>query len=394
MFGLFSKKKENDIQKLIKNDGIEHATKRFAEVICEMLITKENAYQFILEEVEAASEGNIAAMKFAADSGISPEEYSGAMQNSCPEIDGDNGPQQFLLNISSQLLSDPDLMVRFRTQIAENVMKKFQLGKFKKIEPKMKFVITPPVEPTPELQSAEGVSNYLSKLSKLTRSDFCAELACVMAAKYNIMSAGSSLNEYTKRQEIVTDLTDKATVICISEFGQSAVYGYAGNDLRPLNELVNKVNDEVAQLDLSPDQHGNLLLRKLSEYLVIDSDNENIELEHLTDEDFEEMAQAMQQLTNNLQESSTTALINRQFELAERLGVAASIAVKMVHLTDENIGGMAQAMQQLADSLQAAATLAQPLRHPELYEGLRDSVEMTKEFGKLLRDYTDEIHSR
>ncbi len=123
-------KEEKSIQELIKQDGIEHATRRFAEVICEMLNTKENAYQFILEEVEAASGGNIAAMKFAAESGILPEEYSGAMQNSIPEIDGENGPQQFLLDISSQLMSNTDLMVKFRTQIAENVMKKFQLGKF------------------------------------------------------------------------------------------------------------------------------------------------------------------------------------------------------------------------------------------------------------------------
>ena len=61
MFGLFNKKKENEIQALITKDGIEHATRRFSEVICEMLKTKGNAYQFILEEVEAASGGNNAA---------------------------------------------------------------------------------------------------------------------------------------------------------------------------------------------------------------------------------------------------------------------------------------------------------------------------------------------
>lgn len=131
MFGLFNQKKESDIEKLIKQDGIEHATQRFSEVICEMLKTREYAYQFILEEVEAASGGNNAAMKFAEESGILPDEYIGAMENSMPEIDGANGPQQFLLHISSQLLSNPDLMVKFRTKIAENVMKKFQLGKYK-----------------------------------------------------------------------------------------------------------------------------------------------------------------------------------------------------------------------------------------------------------------------
>jgi len=100
-----------------------------------MLKTREYAHQFILEEVEAASGGNNAAIMFAAESGILPEEYSGAMKNSIPEIDGENGPKQFLLRISSQLMANPDLMVKFRIKIDENVMKNFQLGKYEKGAP-------------------------------------------------------------------------------------------------------------------------------------------------------------------------------------------------------------------------------------------------------------------
>ncbi|OEU69502.1 MAG: hypothetical protein BA863_08195 [Desulfovibrio sp. S3730MH75] len=128
-------------------------------------------------------------------------------------------------------------------------------------------IITSPSQLTPELQTEEGARNYISKLSELTRSDLCAELACVMAAKYNIMGGQIVLNDYAATQEITTDLTDKATVICMFEFGQPAVIGYAGNDLSPFNELVNNVDDEVAQQNLNPDQHGDLLLRKLSEHL-------------------------------------------------------------------------------------------------------------------------------
>jgi hypothetical protein len=58
MFGLFGKTKKNKIQELIEKDGLEHATQRFAEVICDMLKTKAMAYQFTLEEIEAASQGN------------------------------------------------------------------------------------------------------------------------------------------------------------------------------------------------------------------------------------------------------------------------------------------------------------------------------------------------
>ena len=128
-------------------------------------------------------------------------------------------------------------------------------------------IITSRTQLSPELQTEEGVQNYVSKLSKLTSSDLCAELAYVMAAKYNIMSGQIGLNDHNATQEVATDLTDKATVICMFKFGQPAVFGYAGNDLRPFNELVNKVDDEVAQLNLNPDQHGNMLLSKLSEYL-------------------------------------------------------------------------------------------------------------------------------
>jgi hypothetical protein len=88
-----------------------------------------------------------------------------------------------------------------------------------------------------------------------------------MAAKYNIMTRQVGLNDLTKRQEILNDLNDKAVVICFTEFGQSAVFGYAGNDLRSFNELVQKIDNEVAQLDLSPDQHGSMLLSKLRAYL-------------------------------------------------------------------------------------------------------------------------------
>ena len=128
MLGFF--KKKNEIQKLVEKDGIEHATDRFADVICDMIKSRELAYQFILEEVEAASTGNQIAKKFSSESGISSMEYEDAMQKSCPEIDGVNGPQQFLNNISAQLISDTDLMVEFRTKIADKIMRKYCVGKY------------------------------------------------------------------------------------------------------------------------------------------------------------------------------------------------------------------------------------------------------------------------
>ena len=69
MFDFFRKSKKNKIQEEIKNkvlkaieqDGLEHATQRFADVISfqgdYLRNNKERAYQFILEEIEAAING-------------------------------------------------------------------------------------------------------------------------------------------------------------------------------------------------------------------------------------------------------------------------------------------------------------------------------------------------
>lgn len=127
MFG-FSKKK-TQVQEHIDQDGIEHATTRFSEIISQDLTTRELAYQFILEEVEAASQGNKVAMKFASESGILSSEYEGAMRKSCPEIDK---PQQLLLGLSLQLKDNFNLMVEFRIKIDDKIMKKFCLGKYEK----------------------------------------------------------------------------------------------------------------------------------------------------------------------------------------------------------------------------------------------------------------------
>ena len=90
---LFSKNKKSELEKMIDAVGIQHAAKHFAEIISRKLPTKDIAYQFILEQIEAASKGNAAAINFAKSSSISQSEYSGAMRNSIPEIDGADGPQ-------------------------------------------------------------------------------------------------------------------------------------------------------------------------------------------------------------------------------------------------------------------------------------------------------------
>ena len=131
MFGMFKKKQKSDLEKLIEKDGIEYAAKRFSEIILRKIPTAEIAYQFVLEEVEAASQGNDAAISFARNSGISPQEYKGATRNSRPEVDGPDGPQQFILALCMQLQPNVDLAVNLRTKIVDNVMRTLSFGKYK-----------------------------------------------------------------------------------------------------------------------------------------------------------------------------------------------------------------------------------------------------------------------
>jgi hypothetical protein len=133
----------------------------------------------------------------------------------------------------------------------------------------MKIVLTSPYDTIVEVQSKEGVQNYLFRLSKLTGSDLYIELSNVIAAKHNLMIVPSNLNEAKQKQEKVTDLTDKALLICIYKFGQDVVMDYDnGNDMRKINELVNNIDEEVAYKELYPEQHGRMMLQKLSQVLT------------------------------------------------------------------------------------------------------------------------------
>lgn len=273
MFGMFKKKQKSDLEKLIEKDGIEYAAKRFSEIILQKIPTEEIAYQFVLEEIEAASQGNDTAIRFARNSGISPQEYKGSMRNSRPEVDGPDGPQQFILALCMQLQPNVDLVVDLRTKIVDNIMKTFSIGKYEgqksssPIRENYEEELTSPFEPKAELQSEEGLRNYFSRLSSLERSKLFVEFSNVRAAKRNLMSMPTGLNDFFETQTLVTDLTDKSVAICMFVFGQPAVLSYNDGDLRSFNGLVNEIDDEVANLDLEPERHGEQLLKRIGEHL-------------------------------------------------------------------------------------------------------------------------------
>jgi len=89
--------------------------------------TYEVAKQFVLEEIDAASQGNMQAKIFAGNSGFEPYEYMDAMEDSFDEVDGPDGPQQTLLRyITNHGMGDEAVDLRIR--VVKLIMFKWKLG--------------------------------------------------------------------------------------------------------------------------------------------------------------------------------------------------------------------------------------------------------------------------
>lgn len=124
---------KNEMIETIEKYGIDATAKMLSEYVNEMIKTDDVAIQFVLEELEAASQGNEMAQLFASTSGFDEEDYEGAMYNSFEEVDGVNGPQQTILNLCMPLYPDTDLMAELRIKTVDNIMKEWKLGKYSAI---------------------------------------------------------------------------------------------------------------------------------------------------------------------------------------------------------------------------------------------------------------------
>ena len=147
MLGIFKSKSE--VEKLIERIGLEKASLYYAEVVANKLPNQRVLKQFLLEELDAASQGNTYAREYARQSPIPEREYRGALGRSFPEVDGPNGPQQTLLRIALQLSGKPDLMVRFRLMIVSNIAQHMRVG-------------TP--DAPADLSSMEGIINLIQEI--------------------------------------------------------------------------------------------------------------------------------------------------------------------------------------------------------------------------------------
>lgn len=92
------------------------------ETINAKLVDEEMAYQFILEEMEAASQGNDAAIAFVERNKFYAAEFQGSMIDSSLEIDGASGPQQTLTRLIMQFPIDMETKTRMRIMIVQNII--------------------------------------------------------------------------------------------------------------------------------------------------------------------------------------------------------------------------------------------------------------------------------
>ncbi len=121
-------RKKSDVQKLIDRAGLEGASFHYAGIVAGKIPNHRILKQFLLEELDGASQGNEFAQEFARDSPIPAHEYKGALRCSFPEVDGPNGPQQTLHRITLQLSSNRDLMAKFRIMIVSNIAQRMRVG--------------------------------------------------------------------------------------------------------------------------------------------------------------------------------------------------------------------------------------------------------------------------
>jgi hypothetical protein len=129
--GLTSKE-DSAFENQVKKDGVQHAGKRIAEVLNEQINSEDLARQFVLEELDAARQGNDFAQKFVKNSGFKSYEYVGALNRT--RWEGEESEleriQLFVRGAFLMKITDIDLKVQVSVTVVDEIMKIWKLGKY------------------------------------------------------------------------------------------------------------------------------------------------------------------------------------------------------------------------------------------------------------------------
>ena len=133
--GIFGKNnndsKKSNFEKQLEIDGTEYTGKRVAKIINKHIASENMAMQFILEELDAASQGNRHSKEFVNNSGISSLMYKGAMNKSTWK-GNENELEQCQLLFRTILIDigDRELMTEVCTSAVDEIMRIWSLGKY------------------------------------------------------------------------------------------------------------------------------------------------------------------------------------------------------------------------------------------------------------------------
>jgi len=196
IFGFNTNKVTEDIEfeNLVRNNGYENIGREIANILNKEIISKEVAKQFILEELDAASQGNDYARNFVRNSGFNNFEFEGTMYNTEWGTDNNIEHLQLLLRSFLMKINDIDLMVKLSISVIDNIMKEWKLGKYEKNNIDKKLINeVKKIHKQPEGVFAEINNDLASFINlELTHSNNYSDKLLVMAYGYarRIAAAG------------------------------------------------------------------------------------------------------------------------------------------------------------------------------------------------------------
>lgn len=113
---------------------IDEAVKDLIEIIDNKKSPKDVAWQFILEELDAAKSSPVEFVHQRISTFyIEHHEYKDAMKRSWNDVDGQSGPQQYLVNICLTLLSqkiNSEVIASLRISIVEYILAHYKFGRY------------------------------------------------------------------------------------------------------------------------------------------------------------------------------------------------------------------------------------------------------------------------
>ncbi|MDD2130842.1 hypothetical protein NP856_16910 [Pseudomonas sp. 17391] len=111
---------------------INQAVKRLIEIIDSKVSSQKVALQFVLEELDAARHGTEFVRDRIKSFYFKESDYVGAMERSWADVDGDSGPQQFLVRITTELFHalGGDVAAAVRISIVEYIIHHYRFGRY------------------------------------------------------------------------------------------------------------------------------------------------------------------------------------------------------------------------------------------------------------------------